>query len=159
MGFKNENNFLRGVKKESIKSMKNTKFYFSHDYEAASDPKIICMLSDYGGLGYGLYWRIIELLHKETLNILPRNKFLFLALAKQMLVEEDKVKAFIDDCIKKYELFGENEQGLFSERVFTNLKKMEENNQQLSNIRKEIGRIGGLKSGEVRRKKKLDFNE
>ena len=51
--------------------MKNTKYYFAHDYEAASDPKILCMLSDYGGEGYGLYWRLIEALcQSEWVNLL-----------------------------------------------------------------------------------------
>ena len=131
--------------------MKNTKFYFSHDFEAASDPKILCMLSDYGGEGYGLYWRLIELLHKETNNVLALNKFLVVALSKQLLIEEERVTTFIDDCIEKYELFIKNEDGFYSERVLTNLKNMAEKNKQLSNIRKEVGRKGGLRSGETRR--------
>ena len=131
--------------------MKNTNFYFAHDYEAASDPKIICMLSDYGGEGYGLYWRIIELLHKETKHVLPLKRLLLLALSKQLLMEEAKVKAFIDDCIKKYDLFIENEDGFFSERVLTNCKVMAEKQQQISSIRKEVGRQGWLRSAEVRR--------
>ena len=136
--------------------MKNTKYYFSHDFESAADPKILCMLSDYGAVGYGLYWRLIELLHKESNNLLSRNKFLVLALAKQMLIEEEKVNSFIDDCIKKYELFIENEDGFFSERVLTNLKNMAEKNQQLSNTRKEVGRKGGLMSGAARRKEEVN---
>lgn len=109
------------------------------------------MLADYGGVGYGLYWRIIELLHKETNHILPRKPFLYSGLAKQMLVKEDKVKTFIDDCIKKYELFNDTENGFCSERVLTNINEMAEKKQQLSNIRKEAGRKGGLKSEAVRR--------
>jgi len=136
--------------------MKNTKYYFAHDYEAAADPKILCMLSEYGGEGYGLYWRLIELLHKETNNVLAHNKFLVLALSKQMVMEEEKVKAFIGDCINKYELFNENENGFYSERVLTNLKNMAEKNQQLSNTRKAIGRKGGLISGAERRKAEVN---
>ena len=131
--------------------MKNTNFYFAHDYEAASDPKIICMLSDYGGEGYGLYWRIIELLHKETTHVLPLRRVLILALSKQLLMEEARVNAFIDDCIKKYDLFIESENGFFSERVITNCNVMAEKQQQISSIRKEVGRQGGLRSGEIRR--------
>jgi len=38
--------------------MKKT-FYFSHDFEPTSDPKIQALISEYGGLGYGIWWRII----------------------------------------------------------------------------------------------------
>lgn len=131
--------------------MKNTKFYFAHDYEAASDPKILYMLSDYGGEGYGLYWRLIELLHKEDSHVLPLKRFLLLGIAKQMSIDEEKVKSFIDDCIEKYELFIGKEDGFFSERVLSNCKMMAEKQQQISSIRKEVGKQGGLKSGEVRR--------
>lgn len=131
--------------------MKNTNYYFAHDYEAASDPKIFLMLLDYGAGGYGLYWRIIELLHKNVNHLLPRKDIFFLALAKQLLLEETKIKEFIDDCINKYELFSENEKGFFSERVLTNLKVMEEKKQQISKIRKAAGKNGGIKSGEVRK--------
>jgi hypothetical protein len=131
--------------------MKNTNYYFAHDFDAASDPKTTYMLSDYGGLGYGLYWRIIELLHKEANHILPRKPFLYIGLAKQLMTKEENVTAFIDDCIKKYELFSENEDGFFSERVLTNFKEMANKKQQISNIRKAAGKTGGIKSGEARK--------
>ena len=98
-----------------------------------------------------LMWRIIELLHKETTHVLPLRRVLILALSKQLLMEEARVNAFIDDCIKKYDLFIESENGFFSERVITNCNVMAEKQQQISSIRKEVGRQGGLRSGEIRR--------
>ena len=37
-----------------FKQMKKT-FYFSHDFEPTSDPKIQALISEYGGLGYGSF--------------------------------------------------------------------------------------------------------
>jgi hypothetical protein len=138
--------------------MKNTKFYFQHDFEAVDDPKILWMLSDYGATGYGLYWRIAEMLHKDEKHILPFKEYLFNGLAKQMVIDENIVRGFIADCIDKYELFKKCEDGFTSERVLTNLKNMAEKKQQISIIRKEAGQKGGIKSGEVRRNKELENN-
>jgi len=43
--------------------MKET-YYFSHDYNARSDEKIIKLVSTMGWEGYGLYWAIIEKLYE-----------------------------------------------------------------------------------------------
>lgn len=40
-------------------------YYFSHDYNARSDEKIIKLLKDQGWEAYGLYWAIIEKLHES----------------------------------------------------------------------------------------------
>lgn len=39
-------------------------FYFSHDYNARNDEKIIKLLNKMGWEGYGLYWGIIEKLYE-----------------------------------------------------------------------------------------------
>ena len=45
--------------------MKDT-FYFSHDYNAATDEKIVKMLSRHGMTGYGIFWRTIEMLYNNA---------------------------------------------------------------------------------------------
>ena len=130
--------------------MKSTKYYFQHDYDSASDPKMTCLLSEHGGVGYGLYWLIVELLHKEPTHVIQKKPYLIRGLSLQMKVDEQLTRQIIDDCIK-FELFKENEEGFWSERVLTNCKTMEEKKVQLSNLRKEVGRKGGHKSGEARR--------
>lgn len=39
--------------------------YFSHDYDAREDEKIMDLMVDLGWAGYGLFWGIIELLYKN----------------------------------------------------------------------------------------------
>jgi len=39
--------------------------YFSHDYDARDDEKIIDLMGEHGWAGYGLFWGLIELLYKN----------------------------------------------------------------------------------------------
>lgn len=98
-------------------------YYFSHDYNPTSDPKIQALIGEYGAIGYGLYWRIVEMLHEDENHELELKKYIFLALAKQMLTSVEQVQAIVNDCINVYELFS-SEDGLFwSERVKRNIDK------------------------------------
>lgn len=45
--------------------MKKDAFYFSHDANAQSDPKILRLLSKHSWHGYGLFWAIVEMLRNE----------------------------------------------------------------------------------------------
>jgi len=44
--------------------MQKRTFYFSHDYNARNDEKIIKLISKEGWEGYGIYWAIIEKLYE-----------------------------------------------------------------------------------------------
>ena len=103
--------------------MKN---YFSHDYNATLDPKIIALLGDYGAVGYGIYWRIIEMLHAENEHKLPLKEYIYKALAKQMVTSVEQVSAIVRDCIDIYDLFIECDGCFYSKRVNDNIQKMEE---------------------------------
>ena len=46
--------------------MKKDTLYFPHDYNAASDEKIEELLFKLGNEGYGIYWRIIEMLYQNN---------------------------------------------------------------------------------------------
>lgn len=103
--------------------MKN---YFSHDYNATLDPKIIALLGDYGAVGYGIYWRIVEMLHAENEHKLPLKEYIYKALAKQMVTNVEQVSAIVRDCIDIYDLFIECDGCFYSKRVNDNIQKMEE---------------------------------
>lgn len=157
-------------------------FYFSHDYDPTGDPKMSAMLSDYGGLGYGLFWRIVEMLHADQKHKLPLKKYVYQAVAKQML-DTKKIKLpikdlvkfieqFINDCIEVYELFIEANEAneallqaneantsasyFASSRVFRNIGDRGQKKMSKS----DAGRLGGIKSGESRRKENhIEANE
>jgi hypothetical protein len=98
-------------------------FYFSHDYDPTGDPKIQAMIGEYGAAGYGLFWRIVEMLHAEENHQLPKKEYLFLAIAKQMLTNAEQVVMFIEDCTNRFELFISDGAFFWSNRVYQNIDK------------------------------------
>ena len=108
------------------------KEYFSHDYNTTLDPKIIALLGDYGAIGYGIYWRIVEMLHSENEHKLPLKEYIYKAIAKQMSTSVEQISTIINDCINVYELFIKEDDYFYSQRVNKNLKK------QIKNINKRM---------------------
>ena len=105
-------------------------YYFSHDSNALSDPKILNMRCDYGFESYGLYWAIIEMLRNESNYKLPLSKNTYRAIKMQTGTSID-IEQFIKDCINEYK--GESGNGLFnadgrnfwSESLLRRMKKYE----------------------------------
>jgi hypothetical protein len=94
--------------------MKKDTFYFSHDYNAHNDVKILFMRQQLGMEGYGIYWFLIESLADSggylPLKIIP-------VLSMQMQTTEVKVKAVIES----FELFEINDKQFFSARLLKHL--------------------------------------
>lgn len=86
-------------------------YYFSHDANALSDPKILSMRCDYGFESYGLYWAIIEMLRNESNFKLPLTKNTYRAIKMQTGTTID-IEQFLKDCINEY--IGESGNGLFN---------------------------------------------
>jgi len=68
-------------------------YYFSHDYNARSDPKIKKLLLKYGMQGYGIFWSIVEDLYTNT-NVLPTQ---YDVIAFDLRCDEATVKSIIND--------------------------------------------------------------
>lgn len=113
-------------------------YYFQHDYNPTNDPKVICLLGNHGGLGYGVFWRIIEMLHQEETHKLPKKLYIYEAIAKQMLASAKQVEAIVNDCITKYELLMGDDNLFWSSRVNINI----ENRRKISEIRSIAGNKG-----------------
>ena len=116
--------------------MKKT-YYFQHDFEAISDPKIQYILAKFGGIGYGLWWRIVEMLHQEDENKLQHKEYLYFALGNQLQCEQDFVKAFIQSCIEEAELLDSDGEYFWSERVLKNVGKMQDIKEKRSSAGKK----------------------
>ena len=123
--------------------MKDT-FYFSHDYEPTSDPKIQAMLGQFGAIGYGLYWRIIEMLHSDNEHKLQKKQYIYLALAQQMLIDVEQVTTFIEQCINVFELLESDQNNFWSDRVNRNI--------EIRNINSANKSKAGKISAEMRKK-------
>lgn len=72
--------------------MKDT-YYFSHDYNARTDSKIIRLMIKYGFEGYGIYWAIIEDLYQNA-NALQMD---YDSIAFALRSDSEKVKSVIED--------------------------------------------------------------
>jgi len=86
-------------------------YYFSHDANALSDPKILAMRCDYGFESYGLYWAIIEMLRNEAEYKLPLDRTTFRAIKMQTSTNID-IEKYLNDCINEYK-DSETGNGLF----------------------------------------------
>lgn len=120
--------------------MSKETFYFPHDFEPTSDPKIQAMIGTHGGLGYGIFWRIIEMLHSNQDHKLPHKKYIIEAIAKQMLTDAKQIEALLKACIEDYELFTSDGQFFWSDRVQRNFQKRVE----ISKVRSEAGKKGAI---------------
>lgn len=105
--------------------MSKESYYFSHDYDPVSDIKMVAMTKEFGALGYGLYWRIVEMLHSENEHKLPLKKLVFLAISSQLNVAIETIEKFINESITTYELFKSDGESFWSERVLKNVSKRE----------------------------------
>lgn len=113
-------------------------YYFSHDYNPTSDPKIQALLGCYGSLGYAIFWRIVEMLHENEDHKLPLKKYLFIAIAKQMLTDAKQVESLLNEMIEDFELFDSDSEFFWSNRVLRNFEKRNE----ISEKRSISGKIG-----------------
>ena len=116
--------------------MAKESYYFAHDYEPTSDPKIGALLAEYGAEGYGIYWRIIEMLHSNPEHKIPKKKYIFIALAKELITNDNKIELVINYATDVCELFLEDSEYIISKRVLRNFEKREEISEKRSNAGK-----------------------
>lgn len=112
-------------------------YYFQHDFEAISDPKIQYILAKFGAEGYGLWWRIVEMLHQDEHNRLPLKPYVFFALDGQLALDNGVSKSFIDTCIEDVELLQSDGEYFWSERVLKNVGKMQDIKEKRSSAGKK----------------------
>jgi len=112
--------------------MSKETYYFQHDFEPTSDPKIQVLLSEFGGLGYAVFWRIIEMLHSEAKHKLQFKDYVYKAIAKQMLTTPEQVKLIIECLTNTCELLMTDGENYWSDRVNENIKKRKEISEQRS---------------------------
>lgn len=105
------------------KKVKKDVYYFPHDYNPTSDPKMLAFIGEFGAIGYGVYWRIVEMLHESKEHVLPLKKYIYSAIAKQMLIDVEQVLNIVEGCINDYELFETDDEYFWCNRVLRNVEK------------------------------------
>lgn len=102
--------------------MKET-YYFSHDYNARNDPKILAMRSKYGAEGYGWYWMIIEILREQPEYKLENNKYLCITLAMQLQCDNNALHEYVENCIKEFNLLQTDGTYIWSNSLLRRMSK------------------------------------
>jgi hypothetical protein len=133
--------------------MKSSTYYFSHDYNAANDTKILFLRHQLGMEGYGIYWYLIEQLAnaggKLPLELIP-------VLAMQMHCTDVKVNG----VLMNFDLFTIESGEFYSHRLQDHLElrlKLSESGKAGANNRwANRGAIGG---GNAKERKGKEIKE
>ncbi len=118
--------------------MKQT-YYFSHDYHARNDDKVLMLRAKHGMEGYGIYWALVEMMYENSRPEINHQKLEGTAMAIGVTVE--KLKMVVDTCLEE-KLFKANGDSFWSEAVKSRREKLE----GIRKVRAEVGHLGGIKS-------------
>lgn len=94
--------------------MKET-YYFSHDYNARSDEKILKLIQNEGWEGYGLFWAIVEKLY-EADGFLDED---YDCIAFDLRTDSERIARLVND----YKLFKVASKKICSDSVLARLRK------------------------------------
>ena len=119
----------------------NTTFYFPHDFNAGQDYKIIALISKHSASGYGVYWRIIEMLHSDDSHTLPNNEMIWSVISMTMNVPTKDIQSIIETCIEFKLLYLDENGAIYSNRVNCNIGYRKDKIEQ----RKNAGKMSALK--------------
>lgn len=100
-------------------------YYFSHDSNALTDPKILSMRCEYGMEGYGIFWAIVEMLRVQEEYKLELNKLNYNAL-KMLCMTQIDIEDFINKCINEYSLFETDEKYFWSDSLCERMEKKDD---------------------------------
>lgn len=114
--------------------MSKDSFYFSHDYNARNDEKILELRSTYGAEGYGVFWMMVETM-AENKNA-GMNRLLVGGLSLSYGIPKDKLCLILEFCIS-VGLFYEDDGVIFSKRLQVH--------RELRLERSEAGKLGAEK--------------
>ena len=95
---------------------KKDTFYFSHDYNARNDEKILELRSNYGAEGYGIFWMVVEAMAEGSSGGLKATHIGGLALG--FGIPKHKLVEILSHCIE-IGLFYEKEGNYYSRRLLT----------------------------------------
>lgn len=126
---------------------KKESYWFSHDSNAASNPKLVALISKYGFEGYGRWWRLLERLRDcEGYKYNISTAFAYDVLANDLQMTTEEAKAFVQDCVDYFQLLQCDEEHLWSDSLIERMAFWEK--------RREVLRERGRKGGKARAKKK-----
>ena len=110
------------------------KEYFSHDYAASRDPKLMRLLAKHGNEGYGIFWRIVERLYEAGGRLQADTD----SLAYDLRADAAVVKSILEG----FDLFHVAGDSIGSSSVDRRLEERWQKASVISDKRREAGKIG-----------------
>ena len=119
--------------------MKHVKdcYYFPHDSNARSDPKIMALIQKYGIEGYGRWWVLVEMLSEQKDYKMKHSQWVTNALAMAMLCQPNGAEEFVNDCINEFELILSDGEYFWSNSLIERMKIKEEKRRKKSEAGKK----------------------
>ncbi len=127
--------------------MSKDAYYFSHDSNAHTDPKILKLRMSLGWEGYGIYWAIIENLRNQEDYTICESEFMFLTLS--LAIDEAKLKQMLSKCLEVNLLEISNGK-VFSPSLLRRMERADE----IRNKRRLAGAKGGKAKANAKQKGK-----
>lgn len=110
-------------------------FYFSHDYNARNDEKILELRSEFGAEGYGIFWMLVETMAENENSGIKAS--LLGGLSLGFGVVKDRLNLVISKCLE-LKLFYEEDGYYFSNRLLSHKdyrKTLSENGKKGADLR------------------------
>lgn len=126
---------------------KKESYWFSHDSDAANNPRLVALIDKYGFEGYGRWWRLLERLRScDGYRYDTGTAFAWAVLGKDLMLTAAEAEAFVHDCINYFGVLQYDGQYLWSDSLLDRMEFWEKKREVL----RERGRKGGEKSGKSR---------
>lgn len=130
--------------------MKKDNYWFSHDYNAASDPKLIALTAAYGMEGYGRWWRLLEMLRGEgEYKYCLTTRFAYSVLAKELMMTADEAKQFIRDCISEFQLLETDEEYIWSASLVQRMEHLDRKRESYSERGKKSAAVKKVRKSTI----------
>lgn len=127
-------------------------WYYPHDFEASYDLKIMALENEIGRVGYLFYFKTLEALGRAGGQIKISDDILKRALAQQIRASMEELESFLDVAFA-LDLFDAEFYQETGKLASPRFSATYDKTQAALVAARENGRLGGIKSGEVRRKK------
>ena len=110
-------------------------YYFPHDYNARSDPKIMALRAVYGAEGYAVYFMLLEIMREQPSYRLTVNKYLWDTLSMQLGIDGAKIKHIVEDCCTEFSdggkpLLVNDGESIYSLSLLRRMEAMDKQNEQ-----------------------------
>ncbi len=95
--------------------------YFSHDIASRQDRDIILLLDEMGYEGYGLFWAVVEFMHRNKLRV-----------GEERLIAGKDYAEKVTHILNDFELFRIEDGEYISDRILRNINKQTEKSKKAS---------------------------